>query len=217
MNEQSSKKLLIIGCGRAGTSYISHVLKNIGLDIAHETYGKDGLSNWYFAPGSKMSHGPYGAGILFGQYKYEHVFHQIRHPLKTISSSQRFTPGSWRYAFRYIPITVGKSLLYNCMEYWLYWNQIAEEISEWSYRIEDFQEQFLEFCERIEEPDLFNEKSCQVIRDIPTNINSRTGRFVPATWDVLWKEDEELCKLILNQARRYGYEIDYYKNKGKKI
>ena len=55
------KDLLIIGCGRSGTKYIASLLREMGVDIKHETPGRHGSSNWYFTPLDKMRPGPYGA------------------------------------------------------------------------------------------------------------------------------------------------------------
>lgn len=38
--------LLITGCGRSGTHFTARLLQEIGLDVGHETLGKDGVASW---------------------------------------------------------------------------------------------------------------------------------------------------------------------------
>ena len=38
--------VVVIGCPRSGTGFISQLLKEHGLDVGHEVWGKDGISDW---------------------------------------------------------------------------------------------------------------------------------------------------------------------------
>lgn len=38
--------VVVIGCPRSGTGFISQLLKEHGLDVGHEVWGKNGISDW---------------------------------------------------------------------------------------------------------------------------------------------------------------------------
>lgn len=101
--ETSPKKdeyfLLVTGCAASGTTYISKLLRESGLEIGHENFLKDGISSWYMAVDSenKPPYGPSSKGLYF-----KHVFHQVRNPLDVISSlyfnaNKRIDNSSWNY------------------------------------------------------------------------------------------------------------------------
>ena len=206
LDNKQTKDLLIIGCGRSGTTYISKFWKNVGLDIRHEKYGAHGLSNWYFTPGPQMTKGPFGAHIgLFGDYTYKCIFHQVRHPLCTIASVMTLTPQSWNWLSSWVPIKKDDSLLKKSMKYWYHWNRLAENNAELTYQVEQIDDVFEEFCNRLERLDLFNSDNMNKIKKMPSNINSRKHGDI--SWKDLEREDSALCNLIKEQAKRYGYEV----------
>jgi len=84
-------------------------------------------------------------------------------------------------------------------KYWYYWNLLAEKKAEWTYRVEDIENQIDEMSARLGvdlEPDTLD--------DIPTNTNTRGYKDV-YTWDDLKQAiDEDLFYNIINMAIRYG-------------
>lgn len=75
--------LLILAHMRSGTGYISKLCQAFSLDVQHENaMGRDGLSTWLFAVYSKPPWGPYPRG-----YRFNHVLHMTRYPLRVIASS----------------------------------------------------------------------------------------------------------------------------------
>lgn len=201
-----NKKMLITGCGRSGTRYISTLLKNMGIDVPHEVkMGKHGISSWLMA----VPNVSYPWGPQCNKKAFTHIVHQVRDPLKTITSLSTFSPISWEYISRYIRIRPKDSVLLKSMKYWFRWNRMANKISGYSYRIEDIENVFPEFCEKIGHKNLTNKK--HIISTIKTNINSRKKKYKKIyTWEDLYKEDEALANKIYNQALSYGYE--YAKN-----
>ena len=61
-------------------------------------------------------------------YRFKHIFHQVRHPLKTIASFHLANERSWRYVFKHIPeMKIHEKIIVRCAKYWVYWNLMAEE------------------------------------------------------------------------------------------
>ena len=194
---RTEARCLITGCGRSGTKYISHLLSAAGLDIAHETMGKDGIASWLLAVDSPyVDYGP-----LRRHFRFHNILHQTRDPLAVISSMQTFQISSWRYICRHIPCSMDEPLLLRCATYWRYWNLQAESGATWQYRIEDIDRVWDELCERLAIP-----VDRAVLASVPRAINTRHGNYRRIGWDELAALDESLCLSIKEQAARYGYE-----------
>ncbi|HLD49885.1 MAG TPA: hypothetical protein VJC08_01655 [bacterium] len=208
-----STRILITGCGRSGTNYVARALNSIGFPFSHEGFPKKGIAAW---PLAVKTHEAMPWWMLFkqGDFIFKPILHQVRHPLSVIASAQTFANSSWSYIKKFIPINDNDSLLLKCMKYWYYWNLKAEEMAEWTYRVESFPELFPEFCERMGHPELIKKKNkfSQMVK----SVNSRAGWLEKnplkltkksVTWSRLEEEDKELCELIKLQARKYGYIV----------
>lgn len=130
--------VLITGCSRSGTWYITEVLNFCGLKVDHERYADDGCVSWLMAVDALET--PYGPGSL--GLKFDHIFHQVRDPLATISSVYYTEhPPAWDFTHKYLPeISSSEPLLDQSVKFWIYWNRQAEKKAEWTYRIEDIEE-----------------------------------------------------------------------------
>lgn len=201
--EGERRELLITGCGRAGTLYMADVLQEAGVDVRHEYDGSYGRIAWSCAVG------PYDdRGNLLPERTYAHIFHQVRHPLKVIHSwyanfRDLYGP-EWVFIRKHIPeIQETDSLLVQCAKYWYYWNLRAEQIAEWRYRIEDFDQVVDEFASRL--GIVINHR---VLHKIHKDVNHRIGHRYPLKWDVLRKElPSDLYHNIVHMAIRYGYTL----------
>jgi hypothetical protein len=197
------KTLLITGCARSGTNYITKALKKTGILIGHESVRRDGVSSWLMAVDAQQV----PEGDPRSDYKFDHVFHQVRHPLKAISSLY-FThlPGNptWEYILEHAPeIQADDSHFVKCAKYWYYWNLKAEEEAEWTYRIEDIDQLWDEFGQRIRKK--INRKEVEAI---PKDANSLGPRECDFTWaDLKTQIDEDLYFNIQNLAEKYGYSL----------
>lgn len=196
---KSEKTLLIVGCARSGTSYTANILQKSGLDIPHEKMGKDGAVSWYLA--SRPSYRK--RRINLKKFQFEHVFHQTRDPLKTISSVY-FSEDrhSWSYILKQIPeIKADDSHLVKCAKYWYYWNLKAESFAEWRYRVEDFEQIFDEFSSRIGKNLSFID-----FQNEPKNRNSY-GEHKVFSWSELKEAlSDDLYEKIIEMSHRYGYD-----------
>lgn len=117
--------IVIIGCGRSGTKFIS---RHLGL--GHEKLEDSGLACWQSVVD--------GNGIYDIQ-PGDFVLHQVRNPLEVISSCHTILmQESWDLIHEHIPsINEDDSLLSKCMKYWYYWNRMAEDRALVTYRVED--------------------------------------------------------------------------------
>ena len=171
----------ITGCARSGTVYIVHVLRKLGYTIGHEEMGTDGSVGYHLAA-----------------LHPENCFHQVRHPLKQISSMMAHQ--SWGFMNDVVDIC-GHGLL-GCMQYWLKWNELCEEFCIWRYQIESLPNVWDEFLERI------GHTPCP-LPDVPTNTNShkKYREFTEFDWNNLFECDRQLAQLIYNKANEYGYNV----------
>ncbi|ACR14765.1 hypothetical protein [Teredinibacter turnerae] len=170
------KQLLVTGCGRSGTKYISLLLRMLGKDISHESgevLGKDGIASWYLAADcDRAPFGPGSRGLAF-----EHIFHQVRHPLKVIPSMGDFRKDSWEFLSQWVAVSDDEPLTLRCAKLWCDWNELAESKATWRYRIEALPEIFEEFCARLNVP-----ADRSALQRVPTNINVRPKRFENLSW-----------------------------------
>lgn len=124
--QATSHPLLVTGCGRSRTNYMAVFLEKSGYRILHERLGDDGVVSW---PMAVNSLGPWGP---LSEESFDHVFHQVRHPLFVMTSwivnLHDVNRDEWEFIRRYIPeINLSDSLIVQCAKYWYYWNLLAEK------------------------------------------------------------------------------------------
>ena len=140
-------ELLITGCARSGTLYITKVLRLNGLAVRHEIHqGSDyGIVSWCMAVDSnKAAYGPPS-----NRYNFKHIFHQVRHPLKAIASQMTEGKRSWEFICKQVPhIPMDDPILVRSAKYWFYWNLHAESKAELTYQIERVAEVLPEMSKR---------------------------------------------------------------------
>lgn len=199
--KQDYKLLLIVGCARSGTSYITDYLNACGIDVAHEAPGKNGCVSWAMVENKYSFTGPSAKNT-----KFIHVFHQIRHPLDVISSFyfnySNLNMVEWEFIRRYLPqIRYSDSLLVQSAKYWFYWNLKAESMSEWTYRIEDIEGCLEEFQSRSQLP-----LSREILRQTPLWANHWNQIQYKFTWqDLQAALPPNLYNSLRTLARKYGY------------
>ncbi len=206
-NPKPEYLLLITGCARCGTTYISQVLNKCGLDVPHEKMGAHGTVNWIMAVPADYTPMAYDFRYCcapgLNHYRFQHIFHQVRDPLKSISSIAVDLDPIWDFVGGYIQeVDMAHPTIINAARYWYYWNLKAEKIAEWTYRIEDIDHVWKEFCRRLGYPlDKSNLKRVQ--------RNTNSGKVSHrVTWKALKRMLEpELYNNIVKMARRYGYSV----------
>jgi len=177
---QNHNGIGIAACSRSATMYMVHLLWKLGLNVAHEQQGADGSVGYHLAV-----------------IKPDNCLHQVRHPLKQISSNVAHR--SWGFADQVMDLP--DFGLLSCMRYWLTWNEMCEEFCVWRYQIENLPNIWDEFLERI------GKTPCP-LPDVPINTNTQDkyGKFKQYTWADLFNEDRQLAEAIQDKAVQYGYD-----------
>lgn len=194
--------LLVTGCARSGTGYITKALGACGFELGHEWPKRDGLSSWLFASDCDVA--PWGPQP--DSIRFDHIFHQVRYPLFVISSVYTTEPPeSWAYIMSQIlDISPLDSQVVKSAKYWYYWNLKAEKKAEWTYRVEDFENVFEEFGAR-----LGISLDLNAIKTVPKDVNTRGPHTRDFTWDELKVElDSDLYENIRSLAKHYGYILE---------
>lgn len=200
-NHLRNRLLLITGCSRSGTSFTTLFLQANGLQVEHEIDGRDGIVSWIMAVDSKTTpwETPWGPGSR--DYRFKHIFHQVRNPLKTIASVSNEPFKAWKYITAYIPqIKMEDPPLVKAAKYWIYWNQKAEKKAEWTYRLEDIDKKVEEMSKRLGIP-----LNKELLAQIPKDTNTRHFT-TQCTWTQLKTLlDADLYHKLTRLAKRYGY------------
>ena len=196
---REERQLLITGCARSGTAYVARVLRDCGLDVGHEKDASFGLVSWPMTVDTPQRLW----GPPSGRYRFKHIFHQVRHPLKTIASFHLANELSWRYVFKHIPeIKLNDKMIVRCAKYWVYWNLKAEKRAEWTYRVEDMEKALPEMSRRLGVP-----LDASVLKNISKHYHQRPYH-VHLTWEILHRTlKEELYTKVVRLAERYGYDV----------
>ena len=197
-----TRPLLVTGCARSGTGYISSIMQKSGYHFGHEQVKGFGLASWEmnfdtnWVPWFDARNG----------LQFNHVFHQVRHPLKTISSVFTTEPKiSWDFIIALIPeIHHTDNHITKCAKYWYYWNKHAEAQAEWTYQLEQVEKVWPEFCARLDiKPDL------SVFQKVSKKTNTRNSVSHYLTWQELRTQiTPELFDKITKLADHYGYATE---------
>lgn len=196
------KLLLVTGCSRSGTTYISQLLTEAGLPIGHEKMKVFGISDWEMA----VDHDRAPWGPTAKKYCFKHIFHQVREPLACIQSiySSELAP-SWVFIQRHVPeINPYDSLLVMSAKYWYYWNLIAESRAEWTYRLENIDQELPEFSRRLGVP-----LDLSALDRIPRDVNHRKYKRIITWHDLEMELPSDLLYNIRDLSHRYGYDSKY--------
>jgi len=160
-------RLLVSGCGRGGTHYTWEMLNRLGIKLAHEGLAEDGGVSWMYAFVSNTGYPVENSrkllgklhsqrGKLHGQRGKLHgqrfctVFHEVRHPLRVLSSVMEndhpYFDTFDRFKATMAPGICGSYGAQECnkvqklqreMRWWLAVNQQMERYAHLRFRVED--------------------------------------------------------------------------------
>lgn len=128
-------KFIIIGCPRSGTGYASKFF-----NIGHERINDNGISSWCLVKNPPL----YGPSLEEIQNKFPQVpiYHQIRNPVDTISSFLSMSENAWRYFTTQLELNPNTSKLKKGMQIYYKWNQLAKNIADFTYCLEEIETVF---------------------------------------------------------------------------
>jgi hypothetical protein len=193
-------KVIVVGCGRAGTKYMWLVLRSFGLDVGHEEWGADGQVGFHAAVGLRgaAKHRTWRPDLE--PSPDDVVLHQVREPLANMSSIQTFQDYSWEFVSRYTPIRMDWPLPVKCMAYWYCWNLMAESHAQYTYQVEHMADAWPDIRRLIGLP-----PGAQLPEET-TTMRHRRGHS-KLTWDELKNADKSWYKKVKWLGRHYGYSI----------
>lgn len=152
-----------------------------------------------------------GYGEVGNHKHYDTIIHQVRHPLPCISSMTALKAENiWRNIGKLHPKIQGRGWLYKGMLMWYHWNKWCEDISEFTYKVEDLVEMqqplFDEWCEALNLVKYTTNPFDH--HDNQRWVNSRPHKNY--TWNDLHSVDSTLTEDIIELMEKYGYEKDFY-------
>lgn len=175
--------ILVTGTPRSGTAFYSAYLRSQGLDIGHETMGKDGIASWYLTHNPGWQEYEDATGIEVKVHWVERVctkvIHLVRNPAHCIASiayTMHRTSLEWLRDRLDID---AESSVEIAAKFWVAWNELAD------------------FGTNLE---------LVRIEDVPKMDLDRNARQHPALILVDTLEPTTL-RSVLRAAERYGYEV----------
>lgn len=123
-------KILVAGYPRSGTTYANAYFKSKGLDLKHESVGKDGSVSWFHI----LKEHPLGQDINFNP---EFVIHLLRKPLDVISSATTLHDSSLIFLARHSKFNKENSKLLLLMHSYIYWYKMLQNRAHLTIRVED--------------------------------------------------------------------------------
>jgi len=227
-----TKRFVITGCGRSGTTYTARLLSQLGCLCTHEQFftgskpslvtgllARSGLRQLEWKPPTIGEAAWEAAPWLPQLADSTLVFHQVRDPLEFIRSRQKkgwvhgrlrsrhlpHFPKMNKAEFAALPLKQQATWL---ARFWIDWNALVESQSQGKeylrYRIEDFD---LSLVLRILDSVEFTYCEHQVketFDSLPRNVNTRGQKREDITLDVL---PDNLREELTQVADRYGYRL----------
>lgn len=188
----------ILGTGRSGSTYISKLLKHVGIDCGHEEWWTPSKTRrrHQMDVDSSMFGYPFVSNTVESPYTYDGiVLTQVRDPLKTIASyaaiqAGRFMRGNfpndpiWQFHMKMEPrLAFSKDTLYNATWWWFATTRKNIEASSFWWRVEDITGALLqEICKEMKwtiDLELCEEAVTQVAKD----THKHKWNVFPLTWD----------------------------------
>ena len=210
---------LITAHPRSGTGFTWAALDSAGVAVGNE----------HFEQGTGPQPDPANERPVLGVVSWRHValmpdrfdtvLHQVRHPLKVISSAQTLKANTFKLFFHHI----GRPSIFTpfqmvlkkwhragerqlgrwAMFTWLRWNELIETRVSVAkrFQIEHVVEEWPQICRLLKvEPRSFPER-------LPTDHHSRKARYRQLTTQDLFRLDPDLAQAIVAKAIAYGYDM----------
>lgn len=214
------RTMLWTGVGRSGTTWMYRMLNHLGWSVGHEVVEVDGCVSWYLHTDANWypwhpwdKRGTIHFGERASDYEFEHTFHLVRHPLKTIASLKKVilsTDFEWCRQYGFIPDAVMGDKLLMSMHLWHNINRHCEHLVPKTHR---FRLEELNIGDRTAWKRFFTimgEDVDDALKDFkmlpPKNRGTGYRKPTPVRWRDLHSADSDLTNEILSMIYRYGYD-----------
>jgi len=184
--------ILITGFPRSGTLYATRVLNAIGVNAEHESHVHN--------PAVTVSWGHFIYLEELYPEKIPYFLHQIRNPIKTISSTLTISPSNMERILTFLEVRYTNDSILNIMKAYVKWYESVENHPgrRLTYKVEEMESCFPQICA------LLKTRIKRFPSGIPQDTHTRKHRLL--TYEELSKVSRKISKRIFNIARKYGYE-----------
>lgn len=201
------RNIVVVACARSGTKYTSKVLEAFGFRCGHEdvygpTFTPERGTNPFKGSSYDMDVSWLAAPHLYSIGRYADVYHQTRHPLKTVASllglglfNEKHNKLWSRPALKRMPPVDNMTELQKCICYYVVWNRLISRYAENRFKVEDLTTTPEDVLSMMDLPIRMNPI-------LPaTNLNSRTKGP-----QIEWGDVTGLfAKPFLAMSEEYGY------------
>lgn len=216
----SRPAVVITGCGRSGTLYMSKYFQAMGLDVRHEAHGEDGISSWYL---SSPGRGQITKNYYGGRMRRIEVIHLVRDPLAVMASMRRCEAIRTRSALdvfrRLYPDIEEMPVLDLVALWWVEWNKNTRLLWDVSYTLQVERatklEVIVDLCEMFRVP-LDEEIHGKLLR-IPQDTHSIEEKYMeeiqandPEALNPITIDDipKDLLLRVLGMSKKLGYDLN---------
>ena len=220
------RPVLVAGVQRSGTHFTWEMLNRLGCHVHHEGLGPAGAVSWFFS--WRMNSYAINNPESLRDHRFCVVLHQVRHPLRVISSMLKATrPGDryWQWIYSAEPaVQRGEPLLLQATRLWVAQNERLEAYADARFRVEDTSPR--DVCrlagvtERVCGSDgRHHTTSSKVLQPVvepqlPRGVDPLDPQSVvlhlhaDATWPAIAELDAALERTARAMSARYGYNDD---------
>lgn len=217
-NTKSSWPLLISATPRSGTVRTQTLLKELGFDITDDwgNPGKHGTVSWILAFRDSPE-GYFGPVHITKKQSFEHVLHQIRDPLASITSIAYTEPWHKKNYFNFVHrhVNLGHPALNETIDFsnemrisfalrmWVQYHEFLDKIADFHFKMEELSIDMLKKIIQISNFTMPSENLFQKLK-FEKVVNARKHKE-KITWKELEKIDSKFTKRAQNLARKYDY------------
>ena len=220
----AKRQILVTGVQRSGTHFTWEMLARLGIHVHHEGLGPAGSVSWLFTwkAATYVINNP--ASLDARRHRFCVVFHQVRHPLRVISSVVRATRAHdrfWDWLYGVEPgLDRTDPPVRRAARLWLLQNRRLEKIADARFLVEETSPRAV--CSAAGFPDFLcrgdgrhHATSSKVVQPIlePRRLARSEALRVPSkvpavSWADVERHDAALAAACRNLAAAYGYDAD---------
>lgn len=215
-HDQFSKNLLVVGTGRCGTEWLSKTFMQANLSVPHECVGELGtVSNFFHTDHHWYPYLPWArddvhrgrkahVGERLSDFKFRHIVHIVRHPLKTVASMiGAFSAINYHWAYDCGVLKTVWDLEPSILVKLHYWRDVVKHCESFAHQTVPLNVAVAgsEWWHEMLERSAIDKCPRPVLP--PRNKSSGFNKRVPMTWDRV----KELSKDLHDELREMVIEL----------